>query len=98
MSKQKTTTEFIAESNLIHNDKYDYSKTIYVSGKKKVKIICKVHGEFEQIAGNHLKGHGCKWCISKLPRKVTLDYFIYESNKIHKKKIRLLKNKGNANK
>jgi len=29
----------------IHGDKYDYSKVNYISGKKKVTLICKKHGE-----------------------------------------------------
>lgn len=30
MSHKKTTEEFIRESNKIHSNKYDYSKTEYV--------------------------------------------------------------------
>ena len=56
------TTFFIEKSNIIHNDYYDYSKTEYVNTKTKVKIICKIHGEFEQIPNNHLNNHGCPLC------------------------------------
>lgn len=40
--KRKTTEEFIKESNLLHGDKYDYSKVKYVGAYHKVIITCKV--------------------------------------------------------
>ena len=39
--------EWIEKAREIHGDKYDYSKTHYISNKLKVKIICPKHGEFE---------------------------------------------------
>jgi hypothetical protein len=45
---------------LVHGDKYDYSLVDFNSIKDKVKIICKIHGEFEQKAENHIKRkQGC---------------------------------------
>lgn len=60
--KRITQQEFVDRSNLIHNGKYDYSKTVFVSTKKKVCIICPEHGEFWQYANNHLQGYGCAKC------------------------------------
>lgn len=57
-----TKNEFIEKARLIHSNKYDYSLTEYINTKTKIKIICKDHGEFEQIAGDHLGGHGCIRC------------------------------------
>ncbi len=54
--------EFIEKAKLIHGAKYIYSKVVYVSSKTKVSIICPVHGEFKQVAGNHLAGNGCPKC------------------------------------
>jgi hypothetical protein len=31
--------------------------------KDKIKIICPIHGEFEQTLGTHLNGNGCKKCV-----------------------------------
>lgn len=45
-----------------HGDKYDYSLVKWDSYITHVKIICPHHGEFEQIAHNHIKGFGCKLC------------------------------------
>ena len=61
-----TTSEFIKKSKEIHGDKYDYSLVDYISALKKVKIICKKHGIFEQKPYCHLNSNGCPFCnISK---------------------------------
>jgi Zn ribbon nucleic-acid-binding protein len=62
--KVKTLQTFINEANKVHNEKYDYSKLIYKDNKKKVKIICPIHGEFEQSPIKHLYGQGCPKCNS----------------------------------
>lgn len=57
--------EFIELVKSKHNNKYDYSKSIYNGTKDKINIICPEHGEFTQIAGDHIQGHGCKICGDK---------------------------------
>jgi len=59
---QKTTKQFIEESILIHGDKYNYSKVEYKNTSTKVIIICKFHGEIEQLPSSHLSGQGCYKC------------------------------------
>lgn len=59
---RKTTEDFIKECVSVHGDYYDYSKTIYVSAHDKITVICKEHGEFEQVANEHLRGKGCVKC------------------------------------
>lgn len=51
-SKRLSTNEFINKSNEIHGNKYDYSKVVYETQYSKVRIICPIHGEFIQKAGN----------------------------------------------
>ena len=75
------TEEFIKRSKEIHGDKYDYSLVIYVNAKTKIIIICPVHGIFEQLPYNHLRGNGCKKCIIENSR---MSDIIEKSNKIHK--------------
>ncbi len=53
---------FIKEAKKIHNDRYCYDKTNYINKDSKVTITCSVHGDFDQIAHNHLKGQGCPRC------------------------------------
>ena len=75
---------FILKANEIHNHKYDYSKINYINGHKKIIIICKDHGEFEQLPCNHLVGHNCPICSNR--HKITNELFIEKANKIHNNK------------
>lgn len=61
-NKPLTTDEFIERSSKIHNNKYDYSKTVYTRANEGVLIICPVHGEFIQTPNSHLQGQGCPHC------------------------------------
>ena len=56
------TEEFVIAAAKLHLNTYDYSKVNYVKSKIKVTIICKEHGEFEQIPNDHLMGKGCPAC------------------------------------
>lgn len=70
---RKSIDEFIEESNLLHCNKYDYSKVEYVDINTKVCIGCPEHGEFWQTPSHHLRGHGCPKCkFEKLSRDRTL--------------------------
>lgn len=60
-----TTDNFLKKSLKIHENKYDYSLVNYFNQKQKIKIICKIHGVFEQLPHNHLKGYGCPKCNGK---------------------------------
>jgi hypothetical protein len=81
---KSNTQEFINKSILIHGDKYDYSNVEYTKRCNKVKIICKLHGEFEQNASEHLCGSGCKKC-SKVYSPTT-DEFIENAVGVHGEK------------
>jgi hypothetical protein len=62
---RNTLNEFIVESNKVHKNKYDYSKTVYLNSKTLSTIICPTHGEFEQIPNSHMLGFGCPKCGQK---------------------------------
>jgi len=60
-----TTETYIEKANKIHNNKYDYGKTIFKS-KGHVIIKCPLHNfEFTKRVDEHLKGRGCTKCISE---------------------------------
>lgn len=61
-SVRKTTEQFIAEAKAVHGDKYDYSKTQYLTNREKVLVTCPIHGDFLQYPKDHLNGRGCKKC------------------------------------
>jgi very-short-patch-repair endonuclease len=84
--RTKTIEKFIEDSNKLHVNKYDYSKSNYVNDNSKIIIICKEHGEFEQEASNHLQGKGCNKCadiIRTVKRTKPLDKFILDAKNIH---------------
>ena len=58
--------DFINKSDVTHNNKYDYSLVDYVNSHTKVKIICPIHGEFEQVPYDHVSEHGCNKCTSSV--------------------------------
>jgi very-short-patch-repair endonuclease len=74
-----TTERFIEKSKLVHGDRYDYSKSCYISGHKNITIICKKHGSFDQDPYNHINGYGCKRCT----QIYCLEDFIEEAKLIH---------------
>lgn len=63
MPPRITQEEFIAKARQVHGDRFDYSMTIYKTYAEKVTIICREHGVFRQIAGNHVyQKSGCPEC------------------------------------
>jgi very-short-patch-repair endonuclease len=83
----KTKEKFIEESNLIHNDKYDYSKSEYINDSTKLIITCPIHGDFEQKPNDHLQGSGCLNCksnrFSDSMNKKYSTIFIDRAKKVH---------------
>lgn len=98
---QNNTLEFIKKASLRHNNKYDYSKAIYVNAKTKIVIICRIHGEFSQLPRRHLKGQKCPKCASSECnnyRKITFDDFVRRSNIVHNNKYKYIESEiKNAN-
>jgi len=74
--------DFICKAKKLNKNKYDYSKTIYKNSITKIKIICKLHGSFFQIPGNHLNlKQGCPTCANNI--KLNTNEFINKAHKIH---------------
>lgn len=57
-----TQEQFVNKANAIHNQFYSYEKAKYTVSRASVTITCPVHGDFEQWAGGHLEGYGCRKC------------------------------------
>lgn len=78
--KKLTTEDFIQKSNQIHNNYYNYDKTIYELSSQKVIITCPMHGDFEQTPNHHLSGEGCPICKQssgeKLVESILIKYNI----------------------
>jgi hypothetical protein len=87
MSRKITTSDFIDKANIIHNFKYNYSKTNYINATIGVIIICKIHGEFIQKPTCHIYSKcGCTKCsleLSGIKSRLTTDTFINKANIVH---------------
>ena len=81
MPRTITTEDFIKKAKAVHGDKYDYSLVEYKNSRIKVKIICPIHGIFEQAPGNHLLGAGCPDCSGR--KRSTTEEFIQRARAIH---------------
>ena len=81
MPKKLTIEEFISGAKLVHDNKYDYSKSIYKGSYNEIKIICSIHGIFDQIAHDHLRGCGCPSCAKNT--LLDISEFINRSEKFH---------------
>jgi hypothetical protein len=60
-----TSIEKLKEKFKIHNDYYQYDFNTYKNLSTRMKIICKIHGEFWQSPHNHEWGKGCVFCGRK---------------------------------
>lgn len=62
LKKTNDTEYFIEKAKEKHENTYNYSKSNYTRHVDKITITCKLHGDFTQKAGTHLRGSGCSEC------------------------------------
>ena len=67
---------FIEKAKIVHGNKYDYSLIEYKNNYTKIKIICPIHGIFEQIPYAHTSNKsGCPKCgLEKSSKKQRLSF------------------------
>jgi hypothetical protein len=85
-SNKVTTESFIQRSVIKHENKYDYSKSVYINKDTKIEIICPKHGSFFQRPHGHLHGFGCPKCADESSgdyHKSNKEEFVNKANKIH---------------
>ena len=57
---------FIKKAIKVHNNKYDYTRSIYSLSGNPIEIFCKKHEKlFLQKPNEHLQGHGCPICAKE---------------------------------
>jgi len=81
-----TTEEFISRARRVHGNKYDYALVEYSVTDIPVKIICREHGEFEQMPNVHLRGHGCQTCgrlATNNAQRLNTEQFIAKAKRVH---------------
>jgi len=81
-----TKEEFVEKAKKIHGDLYDYSESVYVNYKTKLKIKCIKHQkEFSNTPERHLtnKSKSCSLCVKRGNKKLTKDEFIASAKLTH---------------
>lgn len=85
-SRKKTLQEFIDKATIIHNNKYDYSLSIYAGNNKNLTIVCPEHGPFLQTPEVHGRGGGCWECSKRgigLANSSNLERFVEKAKVLH---------------
>ena len=78
--KKLSLDEVTKRSNKTHNNKYDYSKSVYKNAVTAMTITCPDHGDFDQIPYFHMKGSQCPKCIGK---NLTTKEYVSSLIKVH---------------
>lgn len=60
--RQLSRDLYIEKANLVHDNRYDYTNTIYPIEVLKIRIDCPIHGKFFLRPAMHLQGRGCQKC------------------------------------
>lgn len=62
INKTYSKDSFVSKANVVHNNFYDYSCSLYINRMTNIDIICPKHGVFNQRPMHHLYGSGCYKC------------------------------------
>lgn len=68
----KRYERFLQRATEMHGNKFDYSNSVFINYKTKMKIVCPVHGEFVQIPDKHVakNSKGCPSCWSDINKVI----------------------------
>ena len=69
IKRKRSLKKFIELSNKVHNNKYNYKKSIYINSITPLEIICTIHGSFWQRPDCHYnRRHQCLVCSEHFTR------------------------------
>jgi hypothetical protein len=77
---RRTLESYVTTARKVHKDKFIYTALEYINNSAYLHIICPVHGEFTQLAQDHLNGVGCAKCSKPVFDR---DSFVNESLIVH---------------
>jgi G:T-mismatch repair DNA endonuclease (very short patch repair protein) len=79
--------DWIARFRHVHGGTYDYSRFVFSGYKSPSKIICSLHGPFEQTPDNHYRGkQGCPQCgraRSDNAKRLPVKEFLRRAREVH---------------
>ena len=81
-----TKETFKKKAQIVHKDKYNYSKVVYTKSTDPVEIICPRHGSFWQKPATHLQGCGCPACgrVTSVCEQELADFFTSKGYKVER--------------
>lgn len=85
MAQRLTQEEAINQLKSLHND-LDFSNSVYVNDRTKIKVICPKHGLFETRPNDLKNNHGCPFCGNERKnrdRTLSQEEFIKRAKIIH---------------
>ena len=74
--------KFINKANVIYNNKFTYIEDTYVNNRRKMEIVCEIHGTFTQSPQTHIN-IGCKLCNRDKLNEIKRERLIEVMNNIH---------------
>jgi len=88
INKNKNAAKtFFEKAKGFHEGKFDYSNSVYIDSKTKIKFLCPTHGEVIQSPSVHLKSNGCYQCGREVINKGKLEKakkrFLKSAAKVH---------------
>lgn len=86
LASRMSQEDFIERARKVHKGFYTYDKVEYKESHTLVTITCPVHGDYRQLAYQHLAGHGCKKCATLLTiekESVSVSEFIERAKACH---------------
>ena len=89
MPRLLTREEFIAASQEVHGNRFDYSHTDYKNSNTDVEVICPSHGPFMVKPSVHKRGFDCPKCSHEKASKRnrhSLDEFLLRARNTHANK------------
>lgn len=82
MTRKDTVEDFIAKARVVHGDRYDYARVVYVNNTTRILVGCKTHGFFSVIPSSHSSGKHCIKCQGKFP--LDRATFVLKASELHK--------------
>lgn len=70
----------------VHGNKYDLSKVNYLNKRTKIILICSIHGPWNSLIEQIMRGQGCPVCgknNAAKKRRLSFDDFVIKANEIH---------------
>ena len=83
--RKRARADLLRKFKAAHGDRYDYSQVEYKGADVKVTIICREHGPWEALPGNHYQGSGCWKCFSGVSSKPERDWMAAIGKKLRQK-------------